>query len=620
MSPRHRTYRRCASFAFVLALVLIALPSLLNAQTAPNAPTVQSSDDFPKVELFLGYQWLNPGGNIPDHTPPPAGPLAFKLPSIAQGFGTSLAYNFTRNLALEGDYGGDWNRNASISTASIGPKYTWRGEGVNFFVHTLFGMERLSTRGIPSSNGIAAILGGGMDIKLWKPITLRLFEADFQYARQNFSSVAPVTDSQLRRPTYDGARLRTGLVFNFGGAPETPVAAACSIDHNEVLVGEPLHATVAASNFNPKHPLTYTWASSGGKIEGKDTAATIDTTGAAPGTYTATARVTDPKKKKNGEASCTSNFTVKPLNPPQISCTANPGTVEIGTPSTVTCTCTSPDNATVTVGGWTSSAGSIAGSGNSATLTTTGASAGPATVNATCTDSRGLTASTSSSVTVNNPPPPPAPVVDKVLEARLALHSVYFVTDKPSVKAPTAGMVKSQEETLVALATDFKKYLEAKPDAHLTLEGHADVRGSVPYNQALSERRVARVKGFLIEQGVPEANLETKAFGDQHNLTAAEVKAAVEQNPELTKEERTRFLRNMKTIIWASNRRVDVTLNVAGQAETTSVRQYPFNAADSLTLIGGREADRKAAAAKRAAAAPKAPAAKKGAKKPAKKQ
>jgi len=39
------------------------------------------------------------------------------------------------------------------------------------------------------------------------------------------------------------------------------------------------------------------------------------------------------------------------------------------------------------------------------------------------------------------------------------------------------------------------------------------------------------------------------------------------------------------------------------------VRQYPFNAADSLTLIGGRESERKAAAAKKAPAA-------KGAKKP----
>ena len=207
--------------------------------------------------------------------------------------------------------------------------------------------------------------------------------------------------------------------------------------------------------------------------------------------------------------------------------------------------------------------------------------------------------------------------MDKALEARLALHSVYFVTAKPTEKEPNAGLLKSQEQTLVALATDFKKYLEAKPDAHLTLEGHADVRGSVPYNQALSERRVARVKSFLIENGVPEANLATKAFGKQHNLTADEVKGAVEQNPELTKEERARVLRNMKTIIWASNRRVDITLNAPGQATETSVRQYPFNAADSLTLIGGREVPKKAPAAKAPAA--KAPAAKKGAKAPAKK-
>jgi hypothetical protein len=42
----------------------------------------------------------------------------------------------------------------------------------------------------------------------------------------------------------------------------------------------------------------------------------------------------------------------------------------------------------------------------------------------------------------------------------------------------------------------------------------------------------------------------------------------------------------MRTIILASNRRVDVTLSTTGQE---SVRQFPFNAADSLTLIGRRE-------------------------------
>lgn len=208
-------------------------------------------------------------------------------------------------------------------------------------------------------------------------------------------------------------------------------------------------------------------------------------------------------------------------------------------------------------------------------------------------------------VALKSPPPPP-PVVDKALEARLALHSVYFPTAQPPVKDPNAGLVASQQEVLTALATDFAKYREAKPDAHLILEGHADVRGSVPYNQALSERRVNRVKSFLVEHGVPEANIETKALGDQHNLTAAEVKASVEQNPELTKEERARILRNMKTIIWASNRRVDITLSTAGTSET-SARVYPFNATDSLTLIGGREAARKAAAAKKAPAKKAAP-------------
>ena len=41
-----------------------------------------------------------------------------------------------------------------------------------------------------------------------------------------------------------------------------------------------------------------------------------------------------------------------------------------------------------------------------------------------------------------------------------------------------------------------------------------------------------------------------------------------------------------RTILLASNRRVDVTLSTTGQE---SVKQFPFNAADSLTLIGGRE-------------------------------
>jgi len=215
-------------------------------------------------------------------------------------------------------------------------------------------------------------------------------------------------------------------------------------------------------------------------------------------------------------------------------------------------------------------------------------------ITATCTDSRGLNAQASTQVTIQNPPPP----VDTGLEARLALHSVYFPTAQPSAKDPTGGLLPSQQQTLIGLATDFKKYHDAKPDAHLTLEGHADHRGTPAFNQALTERRVARVKNFLVEQGVPESAIDTKAFGAERNLTTDQVKESVLQSAELTTEERKRALARINVIRMASNRRVDVTLNAGGTTET-SVRQFPFNAADALTLIGGRESQVKKPAAKR---------------------
>ena len=76
------------------------------------------------------------------------------------------------------------------------------------------------------------------------------------------------------------------------------------------------------------------------------------------------------------------------------------------------------------------------------------------------------------------------------------------------------------------------------------------------------------------------------------------MKQSVLQSTELTTEERTRALARIDVIRMASNRRVDVTLNAGGTTET-SVRQFPFNAADALTLIGGREGQTKKPAAKR---------------------
>jgi len=589
---------RCASKGGPVRVVVFAILAILAISSSAFAQT----DSTPKWDWFLGYQWMHPGMTVP--LGDPNNPTPYKVPDMAKGLGTAVTYNFDPHWGGEFDFGYNAGSANSETTVSGGPRFMWRTDDANYFLHALLSYNRLDVSGLSNgANGIGALLGGGMDIPITKNFAWRLFQVDYVWSHHNYASYAAPEFPNLRRPNMEGVRLRTGVVFNFGGAEPVAPAAACSVQPSEVLVGEPITATVAASNFNPKHTVTYSWSgNNGGQITGKDTTASIDTNNATPGTYTITSHVTDPKLKKNNEATCSANYTIKPLppkNPPTVSLSASPTDLVTGGSVNLSANCTSPDGVPVSVANWTSSAGTISGSGSSATLSTAGVPAGPVTVNATCTDSRGLTAQGSTQVTLENPPPPPVNPEVVRLEARLALHSIYFVTDYPKPANPKGGLLASQQKTLVSLAADFKKYLESKPDAHLILGGHADVRGSAEYNQALSERRVNRTKSFLVEQGVPEANIETKGFGKGDNLTNAEVKDAVENNPELTPEERQRVLKNIVTIRMASNRRVDVTLSTTGQS---SARQFPFNAADALTLIGGRTQDKTAAPAKKKAA------------------
>lgn len=144
------------------------------------------------------------------------------------------------------------------------------------------------------------------------------------------------------------------------------------------------------------------------------------------------------------------------------------------------------------------------------------------------------------------------------------------------------GLVLSQQATLTSVAEAFKKYLEYKPDAHLTLIGHADERGPNGYNKDLSQRRAEVAKSFLIDQGIPADHLETQGLGDDQNLTADQVKQSVEQNPELNAEERQKVLEKLQTLVLANNRRVDITLSTTGQE---SSHQYPFKAEDFATLV-----------------------------------
>ena len=138
----------------------------------------------------------------------------------------------------------------------------------------------------------------------------------------------------------------------------------------------------------------------------------------------------------------------------------------------------------------------------------------------------------------------------------------------------------------------------------MILSGHADVRGGQEYNQLLSERRVEKTKSYLIEKGVPADHIDTKAYGKEQNMTDDEVKKLLEDDPDLTAPEKAKFLKNLLTVRMANNRRVDVTLSTTGEQ---SVRRFPFNAKDALTLLS-REGGSKTGTAKTPAPAAKKPA------------
>jgi outer membrane protein OmpA-like peptidoglycan-associated protein len=176
-----------------------------------------------------------------------------------------------------------------------------------------------------------------------------------------------------------------------------------------------------------------------------------------------------------------------------------------------------------------------------------------------------------------------AAVSETTLETKLTFNSIYFPYNLPTKANPEGGLVPSQEKRLDNLATDFKQYLEFRPEAHLILGAHADVRGTSEYNKVLSQRRADRVKSYLIDHGVPVANLETQAFGKEQNLTNKEVLELNEQNPNITPEDRQRVARAIVAFRMANNRRVDIRLSTTGQ---TSIRFFPYNSEDLKVLLG----------------------------------
>jgi outer membrane protein OmpA-like peptidoglycan-associated protein len=448
--------------------------------------------------------------------------------------------------------------------------------------------------------GFATMAGTGFDIRINHYLAIRPIQAE--YLLTHFTN--PTLPSGSERGWQNNGRFSAGIVLRFGGKP-TPVAsvsmtATCSADPQFVYAGSGDVVLIRAEASNPGgNALNYSWSANEGAIDGTGPGVRWNSSNVGPGTYTISVRVDN---GRNGSTSCSASIRVQPRpnRPPTISCSADRTSVTVGDPVQVTATASDPDNDPLTYS-WNASGGRIDGSGSIVTFQSAGLSPGSYTISGHVDDGRAGTADCTLSIDVQAAQPPPEV---KELETRLALHSIYFPTARPTVANPTGGLVESQQKILLSLAADFSRYLTFKPDAHLILEGHADHRGSIEYNKDLTERRVDATKSFLIGHGIPGNNIETRALGKEDNLDAAQVKQLVDENPDLSNEERQRIDANLQVVVMANNRRVDISLNTTGQQ---SVRRFPFNAKDSLTLLSTKGGENEGSAkrpAKKPTAAP----------------
>jgi hypothetical protein len=160
----------------------------------------------------------------------------------------------------------------------------------------------------------------------------------------------------------------------------------------------------------------------------------------------------------------------------------------------------------------------------------------------------------------------------------VVLQSIYYPTDYPDKRHPQVGLVKSQQLELATLAAGFKKYLEYDPDAKLSVEAFADVRGSKNYNQDLSERRVERIKQYLVEQGLSADKVQTAAYGKERPIDKKIVKELEETNPAKAPKARAR---NAQGNWLAYNRRADIVLLPSGKKSS----QFFPNGADDSGII-----------------------------------
>jgi outer membrane protein OmpA-like peptidoglycan-associated protein len=111
-------------------------------------------------------------------------------------------------------------------------------------------------------------------------------------------------------------------------------------------------------------------------------------------------------------------------------------------------------------------------------------------------------------------PPPPAPMKKKII-----LRGVNFDFDKATLR-PDARPILDEAV----------RVLKEEPSIRVSVEGHTDAVGTDAYNQGLSQRRAATVRGYLVDHGIDAGRLSSVGFGESKPVASNDTADGRAQN------------------------------------------------------------------------------------------
>jgi peptidoglycan-associated lipoprotein len=103
------------------------------------------------------------------------------------------------------------------------------------------------------------------------------------------------------------------------------------------------------------------------------------------------------------------------------------------------------------------------------------------------------------------------------------IEDAYFDYNKHTLRPDAITALKQDSSELRDILKDYPAY-------KLTIEGHADERGSAEYNMTLAEARAESAKAYLVGVGIPSDQLGLVSYGKEKPVCTESTESCWQKN------------------------------------------------------------------------------------------